>query len=107
MKLAYAVHGWYDYGWEDYLTHAEELGFSGLELHDELDAALFEKEGPFHKYSMGATVRALSERRLSIVNLALQEDLAALSEDDAAALVEKWIDFASPLHIPFVSLKKK
>ena len=95
MKLSYAVHGWYDYGWEDYLTHAEDLGFSGLELHDNMDAALFEKEGPFHKYSMGATVRALSERHLQIASLALQEDLSKLSGADAAALIEKWITFAS------------
>ena len=45
MKLSFSVQGWQNYSWEDYVSYAEDLGFAGIELHDNMDASLFEKEG--------------------------------------------------------------
>ena len=104
MKLSFSVQGWQDYSWEDYVSYAEDLGFAGIELHDNMDASLFEKEGPFHKYSMGATVRALAEKHLQLSSLALLSDLSAMDEASAVSMIEQRIEFAANLHIPFVSL---
>jgi fatty-acyl-CoA synthase len=104
MNLSFSIRGWQSYGWADYLTLAEELGFSGIELYDGMDPALFDREGPFHKYSIGATVRELAEKNIRPVNLALDLDLSDENADANAAAIKEKLAFAASLRMPYISV---
>ncbi|MBQ6092618.1 MAG: AMP-binding protein, partial [Clostridia bacterium] len=104
MNLSFSIRGWQSYGWADYLTLAEELGFSGIALYDGMDPALFDREGPFHKYSIGATVRELAEKNIRPVNLALDLDLSDENADANAAAIKEKLAFAASLRMPYISV---
>ena len=67
MKLSFSTRGWPDLSWEEMLSTARDMGFSGVEVYNLPKFATFlDGNGPFHKYQTAATVRQLREMSLEI-----------------------------------------
>ncbi len=67
MNLSFSTRGWERCPWEEWVDTATDMRFGGIEVYNALkNDSLFEKGGPFHKYGVSATVRALSEKKLCI-----------------------------------------
>ena len=47
MKLSFSVKGWNEYSWLDYCNLAQELGFEGIELHNNKTEAFKSADDPF------------------------------------------------------------
>ena len=103
MKLSFSTRGWPGLSFDEMLSVAADMGFSGVEVYNlQASPSLTDKSGPFHKYNTAATVRALRDRGLTIPCLDTSLDIsvegAAVSE--ALALIET----AHNARIPSVSL---
>ena len=106
MKLSFSTKGWHGYLWEDFCKIATEQGFNGIELHNVNNPSFTEKNGAFYMNSAQATVRELYEKNLRIPcidtlkNPASKEERVAFTEE-----LNKCLQIASTLHIPFVRIK--
>ena len=106
MKLSFSTKGWHGYLWEDFTRIASEQGFNGIELHNVNNPSFTEKNGAFYMSSAQATVRELYEKNLRIPcidtlkNPASKEEREAFTEE-----LNKCLQIASTLHIPFVRIK--
>ena len=102
MKLSFSTRGWASLSWDEMVGEAAEMHFSGIEPYNPMRcSALTEKGGPFHKYSVMPTWRALREKGLSIPCL---DSSCDLSEKGPAALEElsAMIGLAADLRAPYV-----
>ena len=102
MKLSFSTRGWASLSWDGMVGEAAEMHFSGIEPYNPMRcAALTEKGGPFHKYSVMPTWRALREKGLSIPCL---DSSCDLSEKGSAAVEElsAMIGLAADLRCPYV-----
>ncbi len=102
MKLSFSTRGWNDMSWSDILDNACEMHFSGIEIYNIFKAPEFvSKGGPFHKYSLMASFRDLSERNLTIPCFDSSLDL---SEDNPEMIAEMqgMIGIASDMHCQYV-----
>ncbi len=87
MKLSFSTRGWERYSWEEQLNTAEIMRFSGIEIYNaHKHPEFFDKGGPFHKYAISASVRALSEKKLSIPCLDSSCDLSQAGDAAVDAL---------------------
>ncbi len=78
MKLSYSSRGWEQLSWEDMLSTALEMRFSGIELYNaHKNASLTGKGGALHRYNVAATARELADRRLSIACMDSNCDLSS------------------------------
>ena len=67
MKLSFSTRGWPNLSWEEMLSTACDMGFSGVEVYNLPKFATFlDGNGPFHKYQTAATVRQLRDLKLEI-----------------------------------------
>ena len=67
MNLSFSTRGWTSCSWEEWIETATEMKFGGIEVYNaHKEGKLLDKGGPFHKYSISATVRMLNEKKLSI-----------------------------------------
>ncbi len=67
MKLSFSTRGWPNLSWEEMLSTACDMGFSGVEVYNLPKFSTFlDGNGPFHKYQTAATVRQLREKKLEI-----------------------------------------
>ena len=63
MKLSFSTRGWADFSWDEVVSLATDMDFSGIEVYNlpKCDP-LVDRSGPFHKYQVAATVRDLKEK---------------------------------------------
>ena len=102
MKLSFSTRGWESLNWEEWLCLAQEMRFGGIEIYNpQRNAALFDRSGPFHKYTAGATLRALSDAGISIPCLDSSIDISMPDGERGAAAL---IDMAAELRVPCVSV---
>ena len=67
MKLSFSTRGWADHSWDELVSTALEMDFSGIEIHNPITNAAFTgKGGPLDRYNTQATARALRDKGLSI-----------------------------------------
>ena len=67
MNLSFSTRGWLDLSWDEIVSTALDMGFSGIEVYNlPQSVSLQEKGGPLHKYQIAATVRDLREKKLCI-----------------------------------------
>ena len=67
MRLSFSTRGWQDLSWNQIVESASEMRFQGIEVYNVLKCGcLMAKGGPFHKYSVMATLRQMRERHLQI-----------------------------------------
>ena len=102
MKLSFSTRGWETGAWEEWIAAAEDMHFSGVEVYNaHKDESLFDKGGPFHKYSVASTVRSLNESRMAIPCLDSSIDLSG----DVTASVEalkSLMNTAADMRVPYV-----
>ena len=78
MKLSFSTRGWSDLSWEELLSSALAMKFTGIEVYNlHKFSVLTDRGGPFHKHTMAATVRQLKDLKLSIPCLDTSVDLSA------------------------------
>ncbi|MBQ7269358.1 MAG: AMP-binding protein [Bacteroidales bacterium] len=102
MKLSFSTRGWASLSWEEMVSEAAEMRFSGIEPYNPIrQPSLMEKGGPFDKYSVMPTWRALREKGLSVPCI---DSSCDLSSPDAAAVeeMEAMIALAADLRAPYV-----
>ncbi len=106
MKLSFSTKGWHGYLWEDFVKIADEQGFNGIELHNVNNPSFTEKNGAFYMDSAKSTVRNLYEKNLRIPCIDTLKNPASSEErDDFLKELEKALEIASTLHIPYVRIK--
>ena len=86
--------------WNEILDNASLMRFSGIEIYNVFKTPEFvAKGGPFHKYSLTASLRDLREKKLAIPcfdsSLDLSEDSAEMI-DEMTALIGIAADMRSP-----------
>ena len=100
MNLSFSTRGWPDLGWEEMQELALSMGFTGIEVYNlPKFPALTGKSGPFHKYTVSATVRALREKNLSIPCFDTSWDISESDHSWLAALMET----AKDARVPYVT----
>ena len=102
MKLSFSTRGWAGCSWDEWIDTAVDMRFGGVEVYNAHKAdALFEKGGPFHKYNLVASVRALGEKKLTIPCLDSSCDLS-LEDGSQVKDVVQLMDLARDLRVPYV-----
>ena len=62
MKLSFSTRGWADHSWDELVSTALEMDFSGIEIHNPITNAAFTGKGaPLDRYNTQATARALRD----------------------------------------------
>ena len=101
MKLSFSTRGWPELTFEEMLDVAIDMGFSGVEVYNlsKLDP-MMDKDGPFHKYNVGATARLLKERELSIPCFDTSLDIS--SDSTAIETLKGLIEIAHGARVPYI-----
>ncbi len=106
MNLSFSTKGWHDSSFEDFCLVAEDLGFKGIELHNIHNRLFTDKNGAFHDYTAAATLRKLFEKKLQLTCIDTICDLSDIKNEEATLEeIEKCIEIAKNLHIPYVRLR--
>ena len=85
MKLSFSTRGWADHSWDELVSTALEMDFSGIEIHNPLINEAFTGKGaPLDRYNTQATARALHDKGLTIPALDSSIDISAGEEQGAA-----------------------
>ena len=77
MNLSFSTRGWPDLSWDEMLSTAKDMGFSGVEVYNlaKFDP-LLQKGGPFHKYNSAATIRKLADDGISVPCVDISKDIS-------------------------------
>ncbi|MBQ8533858.1 MAG: AMP-binding protein [Clostridia bacterium] len=106
MKLSFSTKGWHNNTFEEFCDIANDLHFEGIELHNIHNDLFTQKDGAFHDYAAAATIRRMFEKKLTIPCIDAIGDIAdAQSFDASVAEIEKCVEIASNLKIPFIRLR--
>ncbi len=106
MKLSFSTKGWHNNTFEEFCEIANDLHFEGIELHNIHNALFTEKDGAFYDYAAAATLRRMFEQKLSIPCIDAIGDIAdAKNADSCVKEIEKCIEIASNLKIPYIRLR--
>ena len=55
MKLSFSTRGWSDLSWEELLSSALDMKFTGIEVYNlHKFSVLTDRGGPFHKHNIAA-----------------------------------------------------
>ena len=81
MNLSFSTRGWGDLSWEELVSAALDMKFSGIELYNIFKfPEMTARGGPLHKHKIAATLRQLRDLKLTIpcldtsVDLSLEKD---------------------------------
>ena len=101
MNLSFSTRGWGDLSWEELISAALDMKFTGIEVYNLFKFPAFtDRGGPFHKHKIAATIRQLRDLKLSIPCLDTSMDL---SENQANAdTVAEMMRIAHDLKVPYV-----
>ena len=103
MRLSFSTRGWQGFSWDELLETAQDMGFSGIEVYNLPNSGeLVDRTGPFHKYTISATVRALKEKQLTIPCFDTSYDISlggAVTDS-----VKELMDIAYNAHVPYVAV---
>ena len=107
MKLSFSVKGWNEYSWLDYCNLAQELGFEGIELHNNKTEAFKSADDPFDPQAAFSVNRTLYSMGLTIPCLDISCNIAATDNkeiEDNITEIKNSIKTATNLKIPYVRL---
>lgn len=106
MKLSFSTKGWHNSTFDEFCSYATDLGFDGVELHNIHNRLFTDKDGAFHDYAAAATLRKLYEKKLSLPCIDAICDIAdPESRNGAQEEIEKCLEIARNLHIPYVRVR--
>ena len=101
MKLSFSTRGWPSLSWDEMVETAADMGFSGVEVYNlHTFSALTDRGGPFHKYNISKTVRALRDKGLSIPCFDSSVDISV--EGGAVETVKSLIESAHNARVAYV-----
>ena len=101
MNLSFSTRGWGDLSWDELLSAAVDMKFTGIEVYNLFKfPALTDRGGPFHKHKIAATVRQLKDLKLTIPCLDTSMDLSLSTEN--ADTVAGMMRIAHDLQVPYV-----
>ena len=102
MKLSFSTRGWSSFTWDEVVSLATDMDFSGIEVYNlpKCDP-LVDRSGPFHKYQAAATVRQLKEKKLTIPCFDTSCDLSA--GEDAVTELRTLMEAARNARVKYVS----
>lgn len=104
MRLSFSTRGWAHLSWEEWLDIGESIRFEGVEVYNlPKFPELMERSGPFHKYNMGAAVRQLREKNLSIPCFDTSCDLSS-NEENFVPSLKNLIQIAKNMQVPYVAI---
>ena len=108
MKLSFSTKGWHGFSWEDFCNVAYEQGFSGIEIHNIENPVFIDKQGPLSPAVAQATVRGMYEKNLRISCIdTLNDPISDSSKEAFKSEIEKCMNIAKNLHIPYIRIKTK
>ena len=105
MKLAFSTKGWHGLTFSDFLRYAEELRFSGVEIHNISGAAFAENGGVFAPAELPVTARRLHDRQLSIPCLDSRCDLGEVTCEGASEEMRRMLAIARALGVENVRVR--
>ncbi len=106
MKFSFSTKGWHGRSFEEFCEIAEEMGFSGIELHNIHNSLFTDKNGAFHGYAAAATVRHLYEKKLQIPCIdAICNPADADAKEASLSEIRQCMTIAQNLHIPYIRLR--
>ena len=101
MKLSFSTRGWGDLSWEEMLSAALDMKFTGIEVYNLYKYPhLTDRGGPFHKHKIAATIRQMRDSKLSIPCLDTSVDLSR--DENAAETLTAMLRTAHDLKVPYV-----
>jgi len=104
MKLSFSARGWWQEGWENLISTANEMRFQGIEIYNVLRRPeLVGKGGPFHKYNLVATARQVRNQGLTIPVFDTDCDLSSGGAEELA----QTIAIAGSMDVPYVAADAK
>ncbi|MBQ3574964.1 MAG: AMP-binding protein, partial [Clostridia bacterium] len=93
---------WESCSWDEWVETASDMHFGGIEVYNaHKHEELFDKGGPFHKYSIAATIRSLNDQNLSIPCLDSSCDLSSENPEEMENL-RSLIGLAQDLRVDYV-----
>ena len=103
MKLSFSTRGWSGLNWDDTVSVAAEMGFSGIEVYNlpKFDPML-DRSGPFHKYNAAQSVRQLKEKNLTIPCFDTSCDISF--QDNCIDFLQTLIEAARNARVPYISV---
>ncbi len=103
MKLSFSTNGWRGMSFAEFSALAAELGFNGIELHDNPDFPI--QDSPLEPERTTAAARKLGEQGLSVSCIDSLCDIAdPASAEKSLEEIENIIDRASRLGCPYVRI---
>lgn len=103
MKLAFSTRFHKGKSFDDFLNLAEELRYSGIEIHDFKDPAFSGRTSPFNPDMASATKRKLINSKKSIVCIDSNCNAVDCSQDNIEKLNSS-VAVAGNLNVPYVKL---
>ncbi|MBO5410233.1 MAG: AMP-binding protein [Clostridia bacterium] len=105
MKLSFSTNGWQELSWADFVNTANDLGFSGIEIHNITDERFTGPDAPFNKQNSAATVHKLRENSLSIPCIDTFCNVAdSKTAEEGFEEVATAIEIASRIRCPYVRI---
>ena len=101
MNLSFSTRGWGDLSWEELLSSALDMKFTGIEVYNLFKfPEMMDRGGPFHKHKIAATVRQLRDLKLTIPCIDTSMDLS--ESHDAGDAISQMMALAKDLKVPYV-----
>lgn len=105
MKLSFSTNGWQELSWAEFVNTANDLGFSGIEIHNITDKRFTGAEAPFNKANSSATVHKLLEKSLSIPCIDTYCNIAdEKAADEGFEEIATAIEIAARIRCPYVRI---
>ncbi len=105
MKLSFSTNGWQDLSWAEFINTANDLGFSGIEIHNITDERFTGADAPFSKANSSATVHKLLENSISIPCIDTYCNIADEKvADEGFEEIATAIEIAARIRCPYVRI---
>ena len=106
MRFCFSTKGWHGYTFEELCDIAADMKFEGIELHNIHNELFSHRGGAFYDYASASTRRRLYEKKLSVACMDSICDLSDATQGQACIEeINRCMEIASNLHIPYVRLK--
>ncbi|MBR2987211.1 MAG: AMP-binding protein [Clostridia bacterium] len=107
MKLAFSTDYWCGLSYQDYVTLAKDLQFSGIEIHD-IESAVFTENGALFSDSMPSASRKLQNLGISIPCIDTVFNMAETEKtEENLKTLSYYLNTARQIRCPYVRLYAK
>ncbi len=108
MKLSFSTKGWHNKTFEEFLTIAKDLKFSGVEIHNINNSLFSGEQSALKDYKTASTLRKLYELKISLPCIDCIADPSCKSEAMAFKQeILQCISIAHNLHVKNIRIRAK